>query len=306
MLIATLPPIYREELFHEIMTCLEIGGVRYNTGIVSPFEAEETLSVVKAAASDNGKKLWVDIKGRQLRVTHWAMPDYGKIVINHEVEIDGDAWVCFRNSPKYQLKLAHGNVLYIDPPPKQAVGEGQSLNIIGERVRIKGYLTDSDREYIRAAQRLGIAGLMLSFVEHHDDMHEVVAVYGSHPAPELVLKIESPAGINFLSQFVKTELCFPFPQLMAARDDLFITIGEDKAPILKYLREILKRDTDAIVASRLFTGIEHDGVLALSDITDIEFMKDLGYKHFMLSDEICNSRDRFLKVIAIWKSLDFR
>ncbi len=305
MLIATLPPVYREELLREIISCDEVGGVRYNTGMVSPLDPEKTLAIVKWLTDNYEKKLWIDLKGRQLRVTHWAVPDLANITLNHEVEISGDAWVLFRDGEKCSVKFAHGNTIYLDPPPRQAVGAGQSINILGKDVTIKGYLTDNDRAYIQAAKKLGIKSFMLSFVESNQDIKDVQAEFGLDPSQntvptlDLVLKIESPAGMKFIVETLGWTL--GENTLMAARDDLFATIGDDKSMILHYLKEIARQDPGAIVASRLFSGIERDGTLALSDITDIQLMKEFGYKNFMLSDGLCHRK--FKEAIVAWKMI---
>ena len=302
MLIATLPSIHRQELLHQIVSCPEVGGVRYNTGMASPYDPEETLRIAKDEVDRCGKKLWVDLKGRQLRIVRWAVPDYGKIVLNHEVETDGEAYVIFRGGDKHTLKLAHGDTIYVDPPPRHAVGEGQSVNIIGNNVKIRGYLTEGDLAYIRAARKLGIYSFMLSFVEGWSDVAEVIAAYGdSSDAPlDLRLKIESPAGMSFVTGL--TEKSLRPHGLIAARDDLYATIGDRRSMIIKCLKAIVAKDPQAIVASRLFTGIERDGNLALSDITDIELMKRIGYEHFMLSDRICSLN--FPETIVAWKELN--
>ena len=56
MLIATLPPVYREGLLHQIISSDEISGVRYNSGMVSPHTPEDTLSIIKVLTEGYGKK----------------------------------------------------------------------------------------------------------------------------------------------------------------------------------------------------------------------------------------------------------
>lgn len=296
-LIATLPPVYREELLERMIREESVGEVRYNTGMTSPFSAEETLGRIAEICDAHEKPLWIDIKGRQLRVTEWAKPDYARIVLNHEIELDGPAVAVFRDGTEAQIKFAQGNVIYLDGAPKHAVGAGQSLNVLG-LATVKGYLTDTDKEYIRAARTLGIKQFMLSFVESESDVKEATDCFGSDDPPEFGLKIESDRGLKFAHEWI------PGPvrtRLIAARDDLYTNTGAERADILDSLEMIVARDPAAIVASRLLLSLEGEGDVSIADLSDVELMKRMGYRSFMLSDEICHRH--FDEAIRIWSSL---
>ena len=164
VLIATLPSVYRKELMEKIIRHPLIDEVRYNVGYSTPYSPIETLIKILDLTEKNNKKLWIDLKGRQLRIVNWAKPDYGTIILNHEIEVDLPAKVFFRGNEWSELKVVNGNKIYVDPPPKEAVGEGQAINIIGNNLKVKEYLTEDDKEYIEAACKLGISNFMLSFV----------------------------------------------------------------------------------------------------------------------------------------------
>lgn len=170
MLIATLPEIHREELCVRIISHPLIGGVRYNTGYSTPFSVKETLERILELVNEYDKILWIDLKCRQLRITRWAVPQYGKIVLNHKIEVDCPSRVYFRGNEWSELKVVRGNVIYVDPPPRNAVGDGQAINIHGNNLKINGFLIDRDQEYINAAIDLGLNRFMLSFVESVDDI----------------------------------------------------------------------------------------------------------------------------------------
>ncbi len=299
MLIATLPPVYREDLLREIASNEAVSEVRYNTGMTSPWSAKETLQ--KVAVIARSKRIWIDLKGRQLRIAQWALPDYAKIVLNHEVVIEGAARAVFRDDETYDIRFANKNVIYLDGSPRRAVGAGQSLNIIGENVRIKGYLTDGDREYIEAAKELGIDHFMLSFVEGLEDIGQTLSHFPDSTKPHFGLKIESVKGIDFVEKLAALP---PNCRLVAARDDLYTTIGDDKMAMLDALEAIIVRDSAAIVASRIFKGLETGGSVSLADLCDIELMRRSGYQRFMLSDEICQRH--FAAAIAAWNSFTAR
>lgn len=297
MLIATLPAIHRQDLLRKIISHPLVDGVRYNVGICSAYSPKETLERVLELTMRYEKKFWIDLKGRQLRIANWAVPNYGKIILNHEIEVDCPARVVFRGNDISEIKVAQGNVIYVDPPPKYAVGAGQAINVHGKNLKIRGYLTSDDKEYIEAGTMLGADDYMLSFVEEKSDLEEVENL---NPKSKMVLKIESPRGLDFVSQ---TDFKLPLGgALMAARDDLMINIGENKALMLDALSMLIKKDSNAIVASRIFSGIESDGSVSMGDLSDLKLMQLMGYKNFMLSDGICDRH--FDCAIKAWE--DFK
>ncbi len=294
MLIATLPAVHQDSLLEEIISHPLIQGVRYNAGLASVYPAKGTLERILVLTERHNKKLWVDLKGRQLRIVHWAVPNYGKIILNHELEVDCPARVFFRGNEWSEVKVVRGNAIYVDPPPPHAVGEGQAINIHGDNLKIKGYLIEQDKEYIRASQELGINDYMISFVEYEEDMTEVAAL---NPEARMVLKIESPKGLDFIDSMAA--VTFEKHPIMAARDDLMINIGNNKVKMLLALQRIIQRDPGAILASRIFSGLETEGSVSMADISDLRLMRLMGYRQFMLSDGICERH--FKEAMKTWQ-----
>ncbi len=310
MLIATLPSVHREELMEEIISHPLVHEVRYNTGMVSGFSPKKTLEMILEITEKYGKKLWVDLKNRQLRVKHWAYPDYGQIELNFPIKIDLPAKVFFRGDEQpYELKLVRENVIYVDPTPKFAVGEGQAVNIIGNNLVINNgrFISEKDKDYIMASLDLGIKKFMLSFIESIDDIYETEyfiepdeAKYGGY---FFLLKIESLKGIEFANSFVpgsfKSLTQNSDLNLIAARDDLMIHIGENKAEMFEFLKDIIFNDQGAVCASRIFSSLEYQDAPSLADFSDLALMRALGYENFMLSDGICGRH--FQKAMKAWE-----
>jgi hypothetical protein len=74
---------------------------------------------------------------------------------------------------------------------------------------------------------------------------------------------------------------------MAARDDLFLSLVHERASMLEVLRLIVEKDPEAIVASRLMSGLlSENEEVSLGDMADLSLMSRLGYKKFMLSDSL--------------------
>lgn len=293
-MIATLPAVHRNELLERIIGHPAVDGVRYNTGICSAYPPRETLERILELTVRHNKKFWIDLKGRQLRIVQWAVPNYGKIILNHDVEVECPAKVFFRGNDYSELKFVRGREIYVDPPPRYAVGAGQAINIHGKNLKIKGYLTEEDKMYIEAGTDLGVDDYMLSFVEEKADVEEVASL---NPEAKMILKIESLKGMDLISGDN-----FEVPSggaLMAARDDMMINIGKNKALMLTALSQIIKKDPNAIVASRIFSGIENEGNVSMGDLSDLRLMQVMGYKGFMLSDGICDKH--FHSAIKAWE-----
>lgn len=298
MLIATLPGLHQEQLVYDIISHPLVGGVRYNVGVSSPYPPQETLQRILELTRSFNKRFWLDLKGRQLRITKWAAPTWGSITLNHELEVEGDATVVFRGGHSAQLRFVRDNVIFVDPPPTQAVGAGQSINIVGGVVRVKGYLTADDEAYLVAACKLGSFDFMLSFVEAESDIQAVERIIkANNPQrvkPELVLKLENLPGLEFARQHQadsreptgKPLDLYSRERLMAARDDFFINCGADKERLLAATQEISQLDSEAIVASQIFSGLERTGEVTPADLSDLYLLHLLGYKHFMFSDGV--------------------
>ncbi|GAG54334.1 unnamed protein product, partial [marine sediment metagenome] len=207
MLITTLPSAHKLELIGKMCAHPIVDGVRYNVGIRTAYSPLTVLSYLKKVS--DGKKLWIDLKGRQIRITKWADPTYGDIELSHEIEVDLPAKIFFRGGQWSNIIEVYGNKIIVDPDPREALGAGQAINIIGQNLKIKGYLTEMDKQHIIAAKRLGIHDYMLSFVEQDSDLEDVRSL---DPDANLVLKIESLKGLAYIPHTTEN--------LMAARDDL--------------------------------------------------------------------------------------
>ena len=273
-----------------------MGAVRYNTGMSSAYSPREVIQRIQNLARPLNKPVWIDLKGRQLRVIEWANLPYGPIVLNHRVKVKLPAKVCFRGDDCCELKkVVDGNKLYVDPLPKAPVGRGQSVNILSEKLEVEGGLLPLDHEYIDVAVQNGVFNFMLSFVEGWNNILELEDALGKHCSKSTIcLKIESQAGLDFV--FQNDASLLKGYRLMAARDDLMIQIGI--LNMIKSLNMIVNKDPNAICASRLLIGLE-SGSVSMADVSDLEYMLSLGYKDFMFSDGI--SREHFPAAIKFWK-----
>jgi hypothetical protein len=278
MIIASLPSPDHLDLMRRMISHPLVGGVRFNTGMRNSWSPRDTLECIYGMIRMERKELWIDIKGRQLRINQWADPTYGDIVLNREITVDLPAKIFFRGAGWTNIVRVKGNRIYVDPDPPVAIGGGQSVNVAGRNLHILGpYLTSLDVEYIKVGAELGINELMLSFIEKTDDIDHVLSI---NKAARVWLKIESEPGISFMKdtgiQF--NDSC----RLMAARDDMLTNL-ENKSQIIPILETMIRKDPEAIAASHILSSVT-EGQLSAADISDLKLLSMMGYKHFMLGD----------------------
>lgn len=288
-LIATLPALNNMDKVENIFRAPHISEVRFNTGAQTPYSVDETLTILKNLSTKYKKQLWIDLKGRQLRVIKWADPLYSCVELNHKIHLLYPARIYFRNGDSVNIThVKDGNKIFVDPLPKYALGAGQSVNILAKDIEIEGYLTDKDKEYLEACKKFELRHIMASFVESLTDLAEISTLL---PHAKIVSKIESEKGLSLISQYKMTNL-------MAARDDLYLQTGQNYK-LFHHLRAIIKSDPKAICASRIFLSLEKKDTVDFADFADLELMYRMGYRKFMLCDNICNYH--FEKALYAWE-----
>jgi pyruvate kinase len=277
--IATLPPYVEHR--QSIASNQLVSELRFNT--VSPL-AESRFELLRRLKGEcGGKRLWIDLKARQLRITKFAYLPYAYVELNHAIEVQLPVTIHFKECSALVSRIVDGNKLILSVRPPKIVGEGQPVNILHPSLKIMGFLTESDREYIEAAKKLDMHDYMLSFVERAEDIDDLL---DCDREANIVAKIESRRGLEFvrggyLEKWRRTV------RLMAARDDLYINLDGEAQDYLPALEAIIAADPKAIVASRLLTSLEDSGEVDARDVSDLELMLRLGYRTLMLSDGLC-------------------
>jgi pyruvate kinase len=289
-IIATLPPYVDHR--SAIIAHPAVDELRFNTASPLAERRRDTLMRLKRECGD--KRLWIDLKGRQLRIAKFAYLPYAYVELTHRIRVITPTEVRFRDCVSRIVEVVDGNKLILDGRPVRVVGEGEPINILDPSLEVDGYLTESDREYVEEAARLGLHDFMLSFAERDGDVEELRAI---DPKARIVAKIESMRGLDWMLDRPRGV------HLMAARDDLYVNMGDEPGAIIEALREIRASDHKAIVASRLLESLEQSPRPSLTDITDVRHMWDLGYRAFMLSDSVCFRRDPCMAALPLLASL---
>lgn len=291
-LIATLPPYVRHR--HAIAHHPAVAALRFNTIMPVAEPPRAVLADLRELCA--GKPLYVDLKGRQLRITRFAYLPYAFVDLSRPIAVDLPATIRFKDGDAEIVRIVDGTRLILGARPPRVVGAGEPVTILDPSLRIDGYLTDDDRAYVAAARDLGLHDYLLSFVESADDLAELRAL---DPAARIVAKIESPRGVDLVRAGGTAGV-----RLMAARDDLYLQYGDDHGAVLDALAAIVAADPTAIVASRLLTSLEDQERPALADLSDVVLMHRLGYRAFMLSDGLCFNERGFARAAATFVELE--
>ncbi|MBI3206357.1 MAG: hypothetical protein HYZ29_32775 [Myxococcales bacterium] len=292
--IVTLPPY--ADFAVEVAKHPRVSGLRLNTvmpirGFDGTPATSRALDPLLARLSELGPPLWVDLKGRQLRVVGGALPPFTEVRLSHRIRVNVPCDAYFDDGREHARVLAvDGDRLILADSPRRYVGPGESVNLVDPSLEIDGTLTPADLAYLEAMRRVGASRVMLSFVEGPDDVAEVRARL---PEVELVCKIESQRGLAYVSAHGPAH-----GRLMAARGDLYVEVARPHQ-VLAALGAIISADPQAIVASRLLPSLSRHTVPTSSDVSDVAYLLGLGYRTLMLGDEVCLRRDSVLAALNL-------
>lgn len=283
--IVTAPPY--APFLDEVIAHPIVSGLRLNT--VMPLK--ESLPEALTRLSALGKPLWVDLKGRQLRVVGAAIPPYTEVRLSHPIHVRTPVDAYFSDGrERVRVAAVDGDRLILEDGPHRLIGPGESVNIVDPSLRVEGTLTETDKAYLAAMGEVGLRRVMLSYVESPSDVAEVTSLL---PGAEVVLKIETQRGLAFARRHKAT-----LGRLMAARGDLYVEVPRPHM-IVGALRDIVQADPGAIVASRIFDSLVQHPVPACADIGDAAFQMSLGYRTFLLGDVTCFNRDTVMEALNL-------
>jgi len=242
-----------------------------------------------------GQPLWVDLKGRQLRVVGAAIPPYTEVKLSHRINVQTPVDAYFSDgNERVRVAAVDGDRLILADGPRRLIGPGESVNIPHPSLQIEGTLTDTDCAYLSAMKELGMKHVMLSYVETPADVQEVRNIL---PDAEVMLKIESQRGLDFASKYGTQH-----GRLIAARGDLYVEVLRPHK-IRGALKTIIQADPQAVVASRILDAMAYQPVPLSADIGDVAFLLEIGYRTFMLGDVICLKRETVIESLNLLEAI---
>ena len=273
--------------FEKFAVHKDVSGIRMNTAMVDLASLDAEFGI--ANKIPNSVPLWFDVKGRQLRVTDvFESQDHLELEINHPIDVETPTPVLFKAGSDHCLlkELGDKNTigcrrLVFEGGPAYRVKVGESLHIRDSSLRVMGpTFLDFEIEKIKKAKAAGIKRYYLSYVESQYDVDKFQEMIGRDC--EIILKIESKAGLEFVSNFKKKDNI----SLMAARGDLYVEINKPHE-IINALKLIIKADPEAMVGSRIFLSVVKDAIPECCDFLELAWLYEHGYRKFLLCDEIC-------------------
>ena len=290
--IVTVPPY--APFIDEVVKHPLVSGLRLNT--VMPIKAgklEETVARLQEQVRD--KDLYLDLKCRQLRIKNFGVPPFTEIELTHSISVDTPVTAYFSDGEEYATVLeVEGNKLFMQEGPKRVVGPGESINIPHPSLRVSGYLTEKDKEYIAAGKAAGVHKYMLSFFEQPEDEKELFML---DPQAEPVYKIESASGLHYAKKFFSGK-----GRLMAGRGDLYVEVKKPHH-IIEAMETIVQKDPKAIAASRILTSFSNRYMPNCQDISDVDSLVRMGYRTLMLGDEVCMKRESVLSALNLLEGM---
>lgn len=221
--------------------------------------------------------------------------------------------------------------------PQYKVNHGESLHIRHHSLKVLGNLfTDHELRKIEAAKRAGFTRFFFSYTESQSDIDQLRELVGNDA--EIWLKIENEKGLQFVrEEFKKTDNT----TLVAARGDLFIEMPRPH-DILKAVKLIIEKDPEACVGSRILLSIAtrpmpppeklralkalehlplkpgadtealrelivrifHDPTPSCADFSELAWLAEIGYKRFLLCDELCLDRNLLSTAINAFRAFE--
>jgi pyruvate kinase len=287
--IVTAPPY--ATFLDEVARHPLVSGLRLNTVMPLVGGPAEALKRLRAF----GQPLWVDLKGRQLRVVGAAIPPYTELHISHRIRVNTPVDAFLSDGNEYVRVLAvDGDRLILEDGPHRLIGPGESVNIVHPSLEIEGTLTETDQAYLAAMRELGLKHVMISYVESPSDVEEVRSLL---PDAEVMLKIETQRGLDYARKHGASQ-----GRLVAARGDLYVEVLRPHR-MVGALRDLIAADPEAVVASRIFDSLAYHPVPASADIGDVAFLLSLGYRTFMFGDAVCLRRDSVLEALNLLEAV---
>lgn len=308
-----------------------LSGIRLNSAKIEAVDLDRELALLRKLPVS--VPLYFDIKGRQLRITHvYPNSNYLDMVINHPISVITPTPVLFKAGADHALLekvVEGGRRLIFRGGPQFTVEAGDSFHIRHPSLQIFGQqFVNSELEKIAKVREFGFKRYFLSYVQSKRDVDEFLELVGRDC--QIMLKIEDKKGLNYVAkEFVKQ----PNLTLVVARGDMYVEIDKPHE-ILGAQRFMLEKDPEALVGSRILLSVVdiprlvlEDFLKALdarkinpgkagdilfsilgatvpscADFSELAWLHSIGYRNFMLCDELCLKEELLSSAINAFES----
>lgn len=271
-----------------------VQGVRLNPAMINLPQLDEELGILKRVGGASTRPrilndICFDVKSRQLRVEEvLPNPRYLDLRLNHSIRVKTPVEILLKAGADHGRVgevSEGGRRLTFDLNPHYSVRAGESIHIRDPHEVIlphrQSIFTDLEVSKIEKCKKFGFRRWFLSYVECQDDVDAMRELVG--PDAELLLKIESQAGLRYVRHDFKPDAK---TRLVAAFGDLYVEV-EKPHDILAAAKLIISKDPRAIAGSRMMLSVVQGPVPSFADWTQLSWLYEIGYRNFMLCDEIC-------------------
>lgn len=294
-LLVTLWPSFPH--FDRFAADARLSGIRLNSAMITPAELREEL--VRLPGRHASVPSYFDVKGRQLRVMEVHTVDrHLELVLNHPIHVRTPCVVLFKAGEDRGLleRLEDGGRrLVFRGGPKYGIKAGESLHIRDSSLQMLGpTFLPHELEKIALVRAAGFTRYFLSYVEGQCDVDEFRELVGADA--EIWLKIESKAGLRYVEEtFRKTDGV----TLVTARGDLFVEVDRPH-DILAAQRLVVAKDPEACVGSRMLLSLVREPVPSATDLSELAWLYDIGYRRFLLCDELCLREEQLAPAVDVF------
>jgi pyruvate kinase len=255
--------------------------------------------------------LWFDIKAMQMRIREVVCDhhcDHLEFILNRPVKVKTPCPVWFKAGEDCGkcIEVRNGTHFIFEGGPAYEVRAGESIHIRNPELQVGGpVFLDYELEKIEKVRKMGLDKFYLSYVWSQDHVDQFREVAG--PDAELILKIENKIGLHWVANGFKRQ---HRTNLAAARGDMYVEIDYPHE-INKACRLIIEKDPGAFVGSRMLLSLApvkcrkcghlHDNeVPSCADFSDLAWLYEIGYRNFLLCDELCLQEDLLAKAVNVF------
>lgn len=303
-LLVTMCPSFAH--FNKFANDSRVNSIRFNSAMITLPELDKELALL--TQNPPTAPVYYDVKGRQMRILNVETVNGNLVLtINHPIKVKTPCVVLFKAGADVGLLNSvsdHGYKLTFKGGPQYKLVPGESLYIREESFRnLRGstkednVFTELERQKIEKVKAAGINKWFLSYVENQYDVDLFREMVGKDA--EIWLKIESVEGLKYVNNTFKKEDNLV---LVAARGDMFVEL-EQPHHIIRALQDIIKADPYACVGSRVLLSIVESPVPSCADLLEIQWLTDVGYRRFMLCDEICLKEQMLEAAVSVFDGI---
>ncbi len=270
------PSCVKEDILRQMFAC-GMDGLRLNLSHRSLAESEEWLELAKRAALACGKtpQLLMDLQGPELRVGREGLPleltdgsliPLDKLCLPESLKPllrpgqqllldDGKLEVCVKEDSG--CKVLRGGLLL---PRKSVAAPGLTVDLPA--------LTAEDHENLRMAPKVGITGVMQSFVRGREDLLALRSVLNTCGGSRIRIfaKVENQQGLHSLPEWIDLA-----DEVIIARGDLGNAVPLWQLPVVqKQVAACCKQHHKPfMIVTQLLASMEQRAVPTRAEVSDI-------------------------------------